>query len=259
MPLESGSPVTLNELAPDLSGEGRPLPCSTVARLVRKGPTRPDHLSVAEARALLLAAHQVYFSRFLCEVIRDPSVRDASGARDWHPATLPRRIAVHLGELQFPSPDSSPRTLRISPSLSEALAAFPGRLIVQALEWAPPIVGEPDARGRRRVVANALPALLAWHVLPDLEVRVKQLDSRAPANRTLGDVAYGIVEHFGPVVDKHMDWIVRAAPSPDFAATLSGRSRATCARLRKEKGVIPVFHEGMPLAQDEVDPDLVES
>lgn len=222
----------LGELAPQVRSGGHRLPCAALRALATR-PRRPStwksHLS---ERALILAAYQVRFAELLADCLPPGEVP----VDDVALACRPRLLPIQLGQIRWEDLSSRQvlgRGLVVAdPAVHFFLRKIPVSLVTQCLEWAPPVIAPPAADGSCRIVANIVPALMAWHRCPDLEVRAAQVIGHRPPSRPLPDIVRAVLHYFGPLVEEHAGEIARFAPSLELAPLLSGLSRATCARRR---------------------------
>lgn len=228
----------LDELAPDLKSNGRSVPCAALKSLLRETRCLNLPLSVGSARALLLAAYQVRFATLLLEAL-PTCPYPALSKQEWHPRLVPRMTGIALALLDFVRDDVE-STFEPIPRLFHYIESLPFSLVQQMVEWAPPVVGaKPDAHGRFRITANVIPALMAHQVKPDVIVRIKRSESRAPPQRSIHELAWAVRSGFGPLVERNRELVVRASPSLEEAQLLSGFSRSQCAKLR-QRGLIEI-------------------
>lgn len=223
----------LGELAPQVKSGGRRLPCAALGALATR-PRRPatwkSHLT---ERALILAACQVRFAELLAGCMPPGDVPVDEGALTCRPRLLP----IQLGQIQWETVSSlqvQGKGLFVAdPAVQLYLRKLPASFITQCLEWAPPVITTPTVEGSCRIVANIVPALMAWHRCPDVEVQAAQVIGHRPPGRSLPDIVRAVLHYFGPLVEEHAEEIARFAPSLELAPLLSGLSRATCARRRQ--------------------------
>lgn len=152
--------IGLQLVCPDIRGARGPAPCALIGRVLsgkKRGKT------VAWNQACQLACLQVRFANAL---LKDGDLA-IPPPPEWGRGRVKLeagRTDVPIGLLDFPGwaekswPLVRPETAGVLAGVSESLAR-------QVLLWAPPVVGLPGRDGRRRVVANVLPTLLATRVL----------------------------------------------------------------------------------------------
>lgn len=210
-------------VAARVSRPGAAVPCSTLRQLACKGRTNSGKRGVEYAQALLLAALQLRFVELL------PQYEECGPLR---PGTVPfwraRPFDLELSDITWPS---APRTgLRVSASLHQFLASLPRAFVIDCLSWAPPVVSPPGRKGRRALIGNVIPALIAWHRMPDFLIEARESDTGGHACTSLADLHGVASKYLGPLVQAHVHEIARFAPTLPLAMILSGLSRATCER-----------------------------
>ncbi|MDM4770217.1 hypothetical protein [Solimonas sp. SE-A11] len=223
----------LDELAPQVVIAGHRLPCAALRALALRPPGPRAWQSTLAKNALLLAASQVRFAQLLAAHLPSPDSLPAGV----HVDVRPQGVVIPLGDIgweELPAGYAPEAGLIVAgPDLAAYLQVLPESFIRQCLGWAPPIVMDPARDERRRIVANVLPALMAWHHSPDMEVVAMRSVGEVPPVRSLVEIVRAVLHHFEPLVTEHAEEIARFAPSLDLASQLSGLSRAGCAERRK--------------------------
>lgn len=226
--------VAWSELAPSLKSRRRLLPCGWLGRWLT-GDMRNPRSAAAHAQVLMLAAFEYRLASVLLEDWGlSAAATEGRRWRQWTPRLRPSPVFVPAGRLSFPPmiDGSCPRPMR---KTERVLRNLPASLVRAAVAWAPPIVQPPVRSGQHRVIANALPSLVARRIAPDCPIEVRILDGRAPLPHSLGDLLAATAASLSPIFEANRVRVVREAADLAEAMSLSGYSRARCAELRAEQ------------------------
>jgi hypothetical protein len=228
---ESVQDSVLFELSPPLPKNGKRGIGAFLQDILTDVPI--DLRSRQQARALLLCAIN---SQLASRVLTDTK----TGVLPLQPVRFrrtllphPRRIQPHL--LTWAVPASLP--IQPLPQTREFLESLPDSVISTVLDWAPPVVGPPDKNGRYLVVANHIPAMLAFHRLLGRPIRVRELAQSTTLTRSFAEICAGVEAVMGPVFALNRHRIVLAAgrlpESPWFSDYCRSWSAEVASRYRR--------------------------
>lgn len=222
-------------LTPQLSANGRLLPCGQLRQIVNNPQSPLRTQSKTCLRALALAGLQVQFSKAVL-----------GGGQPCPPLKMHRRVneactakpfEVSNLELEVFG-DSDPVNLAFRSELAQLLKKIKQDFVQEVIGWAPPLIAEGRPNKPAIVVGNQIVAALHRYFFPGTSMRVHLLDAKPSFHLTPNELAQNVIKQFCPTVNKHRLQIIRSANSMEQAALVAGVCRSTAAAHRAKYGVI---------------------
>ena len=216
----------LFELAPPLKINGKRNVSAYLSDLLRE-PKFINPRNVQQSRALLLCAINAQLcSRVLADIREDESpLRPVRWRRKLK--RRPDRVQPHLFTWALPASTS----VQPLPETRDFIASLPMSVILSMLEWAPPVIAPATRGGRYQVVANHIPAMLAFQRLVGSPVKVHQLAQSTTLQRSFTEICAAIVHAMGPLFRSNQHRIAAAAGRLPDSPWFSGYCRSWSAEL----------------------------
>lgn len=215
------------EAAPPLHS-GRHVAVVTVLhRLLTGDATALRDPQLGEALVLAAAVHR--FAQCLLDDLGLPP--DVGASSRYREPGLARQERVLTTALIWTGP--ALQLARPLPRVREFLHVISAPLVQAIVRWAPPVVIPADRRGRRLVVADHVPAILARHFLSAEEVGVGCVDHAPARPCALPAVCQSLVALLAPICACSWQSVASGIDNAPDAVLLTGRSRAQVFRIRK--------------------------
>lgn len=218
----------LFELAPPLDGEKRRTARDVLRSLLSGYPPRL-HLA-SHRRALVLCA---VLYRVAAVGLQDAGCTAAlPRERAWRRDVRSAAVRVPAARLVWTSADGG--VYQPFPSMARYMAELRVGLVRDVIAWAPPVVVHEATSDTWRVVADAVPAVLARTRLANEQVDVRQLATESSTlPRTLIEALQLSAYAFRALFDRYQQDIAVASTELSEAVQLTGFRRAWAARLRQ--------------------------
>lgn len=224
--LVAPTPAITFEVAPRVRSGRQAAAVSVLHRLLTGDATALRDPQLGDALVLAAAVHR--FAQCLLDDVGLPP--DVGASSRYREPGIARQERVPATVLTWTG--SVLQAARPLPQVRAFLHIISAPLVQAIVCWAPPVVLPADRRGRRVVVANHVPAILARYFLRAEEVGVGCVEHAPARPRALPAVCQGLVALLAPICACSWQSVAAGVHKASDAVLLTGRSRAQVFRIR---------------------------